>query len=151
MTLEEMHAVDPKDMYRLIKEFPAQAREAIRIGKEAPLKISVKGVREIVLCGLGGSAIGGIALGGLAIGLLAAGGLALLQGLLGLEDAVHVLLQLGELGAELVPEEVGDGDRGEDADDDDDDEELDEGEALVLLLHRLAESSDHESLPFQWN
>lgn len=59
MTREEMHAVDPNDMYRLIKEFPGQAREAIRIGKETPLKISVRGVREIVLCGLGGSAIGG--------------------------------------------------------------------------------------------
>src|SRR5512140_968246 len=59
MTLEEMHAIDPKDMYRLIKEFPLQAREAIRIGKETPLKLNVRGVREIVLCGLGGSAIGG--------------------------------------------------------------------------------------------
>jgi glucose/mannose-6-phosphate isomerase len=59
MTLEEMHAVDPSDMYRLIKEFPAQAREAIRIGNEASLKLSVRGIREIVLCGLGGSAIGG--------------------------------------------------------------------------------------------
>ena len=59
MTLDEMRAVDPNDMYRLIKEFPAQAREAIRIGKEARLALSVRGVREIVLCGLGGSAIGG--------------------------------------------------------------------------------------------
>ena len=59
MTLEEMQAVDPSNMYRLIKEFPSQAREAIRIGKEAPLKMSVRGVHEIVLCGLGGSAIGG--------------------------------------------------------------------------------------------
>ena len=59
MTLEEMHAVDPKDMYRLIKEFPAQAREAIRIGKAASVTLSVRGVSEIVLCGLGGSAIGG--------------------------------------------------------------------------------------------
>jgi glucose/mannose-6-phosphate isomerase len=59
MTLEEMRAVDPSNMYRLIKEFPSHAREAIRIGKEASLKMSVRGVREIVLCGLGGSAIGG--------------------------------------------------------------------------------------------
>ncbi len=59
MTREEMHAVDPSDMYRLIKEFPAQAREAVRIGKEARLTLSVRGIREIVLCGLGGSAIGG--------------------------------------------------------------------------------------------
>ena len=59
MTIEEMRAVDPSDMYLLIREFPAQAREAIRIGKEATLKLSVRGIHEIVLCGLGGSAIGG--------------------------------------------------------------------------------------------
>ena len=59
MTFEEMHAIDPKNMYQLIKDFPTQAREAIRIGKEARLSLSVRGIREIVLCGLGGSAIGG--------------------------------------------------------------------------------------------
>ena len=59
MTNEEMHAVDPLNMFRLIKEFPAQAREAIRIGNEAKLRLSVRGIHEIVLCGLGGSAIGG--------------------------------------------------------------------------------------------
>ncbi len=59
MTLEEMHTVDPSNMYGLIKDFPAQAREAIRIGKDAPITLSVRGIREIVLCGLGGSAIGG--------------------------------------------------------------------------------------------
>ncbi|RPH36753.1 bifunctional phosphoglucose/phosphomannose isomerase [bacterium] len=59
MTLDEMHAVDPSNMYRLIKEFPAQAREAIRIGKETSITLPVRGIRDIVLCGLGGSAIGG--------------------------------------------------------------------------------------------
>jgi hypothetical protein len=36
-------------------------------------------------------------------------------------------------------------DRGEDADDDHDHEELDQGEALVLLLHGLADASEHDA------
>src|SRR4051812_36620389 len=40
-------------------------------------------------------------------------------------------------------EEHRNGDRGQDADDDDDDQELDQGEAPILLLHRLANPSEH--------
>jgi glucose/mannose-6-phosphate isomerase len=46
-------------MYALIKGFPDQVREAVRIGNEATIGLSSRGIRNIVLCGLGGSAIGG--------------------------------------------------------------------------------------------
>lgn len=59
MTVEEIRATDPGGMYDLIKAFPAQIREAVGIGAQARLKVRSRGVRNIVLCGLGGSAIGG--------------------------------------------------------------------------------------------
>ncbi len=59
MTLEEIRSVDVSDMYALIKGFPDQVREAVRIGSEATIALSSRGIRDIVLCGLGGSAIGG--------------------------------------------------------------------------------------------
>ena len=49
------------------------------------------------------------------------------------EERVDALLALVE--------EHRDGDGGKDADDDDDDKELDQGEALVLLLHGLLHAS----------
>ena len=69
--------------------------------------------------------------------------LALAEGLLRLADALDVRGRLGELRPELVLDEVRDRDRGEDADDDHDDEELDQGEALLLVLHALANTSQH--------
>jgi glucose/mannose-6-phosphate isomerase len=59
MTLEEIKAIDPKGMYQWIKEFPQQVEGAVKIGRSASLRINVKRVRNIVLTGLGGSAIGG--------------------------------------------------------------------------------------------
>jgi glucose/mannose-6-phosphate isomerase len=59
MNLEEMNAIDPSGMYRLIKDFPVQAREAVDIGRDAVVKLRVSGIKAIVLSGLGGSAIGG--------------------------------------------------------------------------------------------
>jgi glucose/mannose-6-phosphate isomerase len=59
MTIEEIRSVDVSDMYALIRGFPDQVREAVRIGAEARISLPVRGVRSIVLCGLGGSAIGG--------------------------------------------------------------------------------------------
>ncbi len=60
MTFEEIFAVDTSNMYGLVKGFPSQVREAIEIGKRATIKkMNTKEIREIVLCGLGGSAIGG--------------------------------------------------------------------------------------------
>ncbi len=60
MTFEEIFAIDASNMYGLVKGFPAQVKEAIEIGKRANIKkMNTKEIREIVLCGLGGSAIGG--------------------------------------------------------------------------------------------
>jgi glucose/mannose-6-phosphate isomerase len=50
---------DPSGMRMLIAQFPAQVREAIRIGTEAGIRINSTGIRNIVVTGLGGSAIGG--------------------------------------------------------------------------------------------
>lgn len=59
MTLEDMKRLDPSGMYDLISGFPRQVEEAIAIGTSANVKLNVRGVEHIVLCGLGGSAIGG--------------------------------------------------------------------------------------------
>ena len=59
MTLDEVKHIDPKGMYHWIADFPKQIEEAVRIGKEAKIKLNVKGIQNIVLTGLGGSAIGG--------------------------------------------------------------------------------------------
>jgi glucose/mannose-6-phosphate isomerase len=59
MTFEEIFSVDTSNMYALIKGFPAQVREAVRIGNSAVFRKKPKGIDRIVLCGLGGSAIGG--------------------------------------------------------------------------------------------
>ncbi|MBI5474189.1 MAG: bifunctional phosphoglucose/phosphomannose isomerase [Ignavibacteriae bacterium] len=59
MTLQDIHAVDPSGMYELIKGFPRQVEEAIAIGNAATIRLDVRRIENIVLCGLGGSAIGG--------------------------------------------------------------------------------------------
>lgn len=58
MTFEEIYAIDLSNMYRLIKGFPDQIQDAIAIGNAARIK-PVRGIENVVLCGLGGSAIGG--------------------------------------------------------------------------------------------
>jgi glucose/mannose-6-phosphate isomerase len=59
MTREDIKRIDPKGMYQWIADFPKQVEEAVQIGKQATMKLNVKGVQNIVLTGLGGSAIGG--------------------------------------------------------------------------------------------
>ena len=59
MTMEDMRSLDPKGMYDWIAGFPQQAEEAVCIGKKAAIRLNVKGIQNIVLTGLGGSAIGG--------------------------------------------------------------------------------------------
>jgi glucose/mannose-6-phosphate isomerase len=46
-------------MYALLTGFPGQVKEAIAIGREAHVSLPVKRIRNIIVCGLGGSAIGG--------------------------------------------------------------------------------------------
>ena len=53
-------ALDPGDMYGKILRFHDQAARAIEIGRSADLgTLSREGIRQIVVAGLGGSAIGG--------------------------------------------------------------------------------------------
>ncbi len=59
MRFEEIFAVDVSNVYNLIKQFPSQAQEAAKIGNAANVRLPSKGIENIVLCGLGGSAIGG--------------------------------------------------------------------------------------------
>jgi len=51
---------DKQGMYEKIVEFPDQLQEGFQIGKNADLpKVDISKVKNIVVCGLGGSAIGG--------------------------------------------------------------------------------------------
>ncbi len=59
MTFEEIYAIDVSNMYSLVKGFPAQVKEAVAIGNSASVRLNTRSVENIVLCGLGGSAIGG--------------------------------------------------------------------------------------------
>jgi len=59
MNTEDIQRVDPSGMYALIRDFPRQVEEAIEIGLAASMPRLQKGIDNIVLCGLGGSAIAG--------------------------------------------------------------------------------------------
>ncbi|MBI3788232.1 MAG: SIS domain-containing protein, partial [Ignavibacteriales bacterium] len=59
MTFDDIKRIDPKGMYHHIADFHKQVDDAVRIGKSAKIKLNVKGIHNIVLTGLGGSAIGG--------------------------------------------------------------------------------------------
>lgn len=59
MTLDDIKRRDPNGMYTWIRDFPKQVEDAVRIGSKSAVKLSVKGIQNIVLTGLGGSAIGG--------------------------------------------------------------------------------------------
>lgn len=60
MTFEEIFAIDASNMYGLIKKFPGQVTEAVAIGNQfTSRKFKTREIQQIVLCGLGGSAIGG--------------------------------------------------------------------------------------------
>ncbi len=59
MTLDEIRNLDPSGMYERIRAFPAQVREAVAIGNAVPLRVPRGRTANIVLCGLGGSAIAG--------------------------------------------------------------------------------------------
>jgi glucose/mannose-6-phosphate isomerase len=55
----DIKTIDSSGMYHLIKSFPDQAAEAIKIAKKTKLKLSNARIKNIVITGLGGSAIGG--------------------------------------------------------------------------------------------
>ncbi|MBI1748362.1 MAG: bifunctional phosphoglucose/phosphomannose isomerase [Acidobacteria bacterium] len=57
--LLQMRATDPQDMHERIYQTPEQLKQALQIGKAAPLDLRGRFVRAILVTGLGGSAIGG--------------------------------------------------------------------------------------------
>lgn len=59
MTPDDIKRLDPGGMFRWIKEFPSQIEDAVKIGRSTPLKLNPRGIKNIVVTGLGGSAIGG--------------------------------------------------------------------------------------------
>ncbi len=59
MTPEDISRIDRSNMFSLLRDFPSQVREALIIGANADIRLRTTGIRHIVVCGLGGSAIGG--------------------------------------------------------------------------------------------
>jgi glucose/mannose-6-phosphate isomerase len=59
MTFEEIYSIDAANMYKAIREFPGQVRDAVTLATSTRLRVSADRVDTIVLTGLGGSAIGG--------------------------------------------------------------------------------------------
>ncbi len=59
MTIDDIRRLDPSGMYNRIRDFSSQIENAVQIGKSAPLKLYVDGIKNILVTGLGGSAIGG--------------------------------------------------------------------------------------------
>lgn len=55
----ELHQNDPKGMYGLAVGFPAQLRQATEIARKATLPSESRGLSNVVVTGLGGSAAGG--------------------------------------------------------------------------------------------
>ncbi|SYZ72993.1 Bifunctional phosphoglucose/phosphomannose isomerase [Candidatus Zixiibacteriota bacterium] len=59
-TLDKIGPLDPQKMYDKIYRFPEQLEEALAIGKKLKLdKNRYRGLRNIIVAGMGGSAIGG--------------------------------------------------------------------------------------------
>jgi glucose/mannose-6-phosphate isomerase len=59
MTIDELRTIDPRGMYNCLLEFPKQVQQGYEIGKTAGIRLKVGGITNIVVTGLGGSAIGG--------------------------------------------------------------------------------------------
>jgi len=59
MTTDDITKIDNSGMLTLLRDFPNQVREALVIGEKADLRMRTAGIRNIVMCGLGGSAISG--------------------------------------------------------------------------------------------
>jgi glucose/mannose-6-phosphate isomerase len=59
MTEKDIEKYDRSGMFDVISNFPIQVQEAYEIGMNIQVKDELKNVRNIIICGLGGSAIGG--------------------------------------------------------------------------------------------
>ena len=51
--------LDPHGMMALTLDFPAQCERAIQLASDAPAPVLPRTPRQVVVCGMGGSAIGG--------------------------------------------------------------------------------------------
>jgi glucose/mannose-6-phosphate isomerase len=56
---KELFELDSDNIFEVIKEFPEQVKKALEIGNEAPLINNADEIKEILILGMGGSAIGG--------------------------------------------------------------------------------------------
>ncbi len=69
MTLDDIRRVDTSGMYDAVRDFPAQWRAGRALAQEADLhNVPRSGYRQVVVAGMGGSAIGGDLLRTLALG-----------------------------------------------------------------------------------
>ncbi len=59
MTNEDIGVIDRSNFLKLLVEFPQQVEDAIRIARSVEVKLNVRGIQNIVIAGMGGSAIGG--------------------------------------------------------------------------------------------
>jgi len=59
MTASAISRYDTSNMRNLLLEFPAQVDDAVRIGMRSQVRLNRAAIRNIVVTGLGGSAIGG--------------------------------------------------------------------------------------------
>lgn len=59
MTLEDIGRIDNDGMYDLVKGFPEQWREGRQIAEKVSLGVSVEGKNQVIVAGMGGSAIAG--------------------------------------------------------------------------------------------
>ena len=57
--MNSFHNLDPQNMFQSIYDFPDHILEAIEIGKSISLSNTYKDIQNIVIAGMGGSAIGG--------------------------------------------------------------------------------------------
>jgi len=60
MEKKHIRKIDRGDMFRVLKDFPLQVKEALKIAGKYNLKsFKTKGINNVIISGLGGSAIGG--------------------------------------------------------------------------------------------
>lgn len=53
-------SIDKSNMFEVLKDFPLQVKDALRIaGKYKLHNFNTKGIKNVIISGLGGSAIGG--------------------------------------------------------------------------------------------
>lgn len=56
---KELFELDSENIFEVIKEFPQQVRQALEIGEKSPNIPNADEIEEIIILGMGGSAIGG--------------------------------------------------------------------------------------------